>query len=89
MFKDRIRNGYAQFSPGFRRLADFILNHTLEAALLTATELATTHPPNPGPAAVRASARPCSTMLASARSSPSIGPNSWPASGFEFRTLSA
>lgn len=40
MFKDRIRNGYAQFSPGFRRLADFILNHTLEAALLTATELA-------------------------------------------------
>jgi len=40
MFQERIREYYESLTPGFRRLADFILNSTLEAAFLTATELA-------------------------------------------------
>ncbi len=40
MFRDRIRDSYERLSPGFRRLADFIVNNTLDAAFLTATELA-------------------------------------------------
>ncbi|MBN1921995.1 MAG: MurR/RpiR family transcriptional regulator [Anaerolineae bacterium] len=40
MFRDRIRDGYERLSPGYRKLADFIVNYTLDAAFLTATELA-------------------------------------------------
>lgn len=39
MFRERIRDNYEHLSPGFRRLADFIVDHTLDAAFLTATEL--------------------------------------------------
>jgi len=39
MFHDRIRANYEGLTPGFRKLADFIMNHTLDAAFLTATEL--------------------------------------------------
>jgi DNA-binding MurR/RpiR family transcriptional regulator len=40
MFQDRIREYYDNLTPGFRRLADFLLNYTLDAAFLTASELA-------------------------------------------------
>jgi DNA-binding MurR/RpiR family transcriptional regulator len=40
MFQDRIREYYDDLTPGFRRLADFLLNNTLDAAFLTASELA-------------------------------------------------
>lgn len=40
MFQDRIRECYDDLTPGFRRLADFIINSTLDAAFLTASELA-------------------------------------------------
>lgn len=40
MFQDRIREHYDGLTPGFRRLADFIVNNTLEAGFLTAGELA-------------------------------------------------
>ncbi len=40
MFQERIQEHYEQLTPGFRRLADFIMNHTLDVAFLTATELA-------------------------------------------------
>lgn len=40
MFRDRIRDSYERLSPGYRKLADFIVNYTLDAAFLTATELA-------------------------------------------------
>jgi len=40
MFRERIRDSYERLSPGHRRLADFIINGTLDAAFLTATELA-------------------------------------------------
>jgi len=40
MFRERIRDSYERLSPGHRRLADFIVNCTLDAAFLTATELA-------------------------------------------------
>ncbi len=40
MFQERIREHYEHLSPGFRRLADFIMTSTLDAAFLTATELA-------------------------------------------------
>ncbi len=40
MFQTRIREAYNSLTPGFRRLADFIVNNTLEAAFLTAVELA-------------------------------------------------
>jgi len=39
MFQDRIRENYESLTPGFRKLADFIMNSTLDAAFLTATEL--------------------------------------------------
>ncbi len=40
MFQDRIRKHYDGLTPGFRRLADFIINNTLVAGFLTAGELA-------------------------------------------------
>lgn len=40
MFRERIRANYDTLSPSFRRLADFILNQSLDVALMTATELA-------------------------------------------------
>ncbi len=39
MFKDRIRENYDELTPGFRKLADFIMDSTLDVAFLTATEL--------------------------------------------------
>jgi len=39
MFQDRIRENYDGLTPGFRRLADFLMTNTLDAAFLTATEL--------------------------------------------------
>jgi DNA-binding MurR/RpiR family transcriptional regulator len=39
MFQDRIRANYEELTPGFRKLADFIMNSTLDVAFLTATEL--------------------------------------------------
>ncbi len=39
MFRERIAEHYDNLTPGFRRLADFILNQTLDVAFLTATEL--------------------------------------------------
>jgi DNA-binding MurR/RpiR family transcriptional regulator len=39
MFQDRIRANYDRLTPGFRKLADFIMNSTLDVAFLTATEL--------------------------------------------------
>ncbi len=40
MFKDRIQGKYESLSARFRVIADFILEHTLEASFMTATELA-------------------------------------------------
>jgi DNA-binding MurR/RpiR family transcriptional regulator len=40
MFRDRIKANYNALSPSFRRLADFVLNQSLDVALMTATELA-------------------------------------------------
>ena len=40
MFQNRIRERYDQLAPGFRRLADFIMNNTLDTAFLTVTEVA-------------------------------------------------
>lgn len=40
MFKDRIKAKYEDMSPSFRRLADFVLHQQLDAAFMTATELA-------------------------------------------------
>ncbi|MCU0521551.1 MAG: MurR/RpiR family transcriptional regulator [Anaerolineae bacterium] len=40
MFRERIREYYDALTPGFRKLADFIMLHTLDAAFLTASELA-------------------------------------------------
>ena len=39
MFQERIRENYEALTPGFRKLADFIMNSTLDVAFLTATEL--------------------------------------------------
>ena len=39
MFKERIRENYDELTPGFRKLADFIMDSTLDVAFLTATEL--------------------------------------------------
>jgi DNA-binding MurR/RpiR family transcriptional regulator len=39
MFKDRIRENYDNLTPGFRKLADYIMDNTLDSAFLTATEL--------------------------------------------------
>lgn len=40
MFQKRIREHYENLTPGFRKLADFIMNNTLDAAFLTAIEMA-------------------------------------------------
>ncbi len=40
MFKTRIQEKYGSLSARFRIIADYILEHTLEASFLTATELA-------------------------------------------------
>lgn len=40
MFHERIQEYYDTLTPGYRKLADFIVNNTLDAAFLTATELA-------------------------------------------------
>lgn len=40
LFKERIRESYDRLTPGFRKLADFIMNNTLDVAFFTATELA-------------------------------------------------
>ncbi len=39
-YEDRIRETMPQLSPGFKRLADFLLNSYTESAFLTATEMA-------------------------------------------------
>lgn len=39
MFQDKIRANYDSLTTGFRKLADFIMNSTLDVAFLTATEL--------------------------------------------------
>ena len=39
MFHDQISKHYESLTPSFRKVADFILNHTLDAAFMTATEL--------------------------------------------------
>lgn len=39
MFQDQIREYYETLTPGFRKLADFIMTHTLDAAFLTVTEI--------------------------------------------------
>ncbi|PKO23599.1 MAG: hypothetical protein CVU38_03165 [Chloroflexi bacterium HGW-Chloroflexi-1] len=36
MYKERIRETYERLSPGYRRVADFLLNHYQEAAFMTA-----------------------------------------------------
>ncbi len=40
MYRNRIRNLYEQFSPGYRRIADYLLNHYQDAAFMTAAEIA-------------------------------------------------
>jgi DNA-binding MurR/RpiR family transcriptional regulator len=40
MFRERIQDKYDQLTPSFRKLADFILQRQLDAAFMTATELA-------------------------------------------------
>ncbi len=40
MFREGIRALYSQFSPGYRRIADYLLNHYQDAAFMTAAEIA-------------------------------------------------
>jgi DNA-binding MurR/RpiR family transcriptional regulator len=40
MFRDRIREKYDELTPSFRKLAEFMLQNQLDAAFMTATELA-------------------------------------------------
>jgi DNA-binding MurR/RpiR family transcriptional regulator len=40
MFKDRIRENYDDLTPGFRKLADFIMDNSFDVAFMTATKLA-------------------------------------------------
>jgi DNA-binding MurR/RpiR family transcriptional regulator len=40
MFKDRIRENYNDLTPGFRKLADFIMDNSFDVAFMTATKLA-------------------------------------------------
>ena len=40
MFRDRIQAKYNELTPSFRKLADFILQEPLDAAFMTATEMA-------------------------------------------------
>lgn len=39
MYRESIRNSYDQFAPGYRRIADYLLNHYQDAAFMTAAEL--------------------------------------------------
>ena len=36
MYQERIRTLYDQFSPGYRRIADYVLEHYQDAAFMTA-----------------------------------------------------
>jgi len=40
VFREGIRALYGQFSPGYRRIADYLLNHYQDAAFMTAAEIA-------------------------------------------------
>ncbi|HIC94932.1 MAG TPA: MurR/RpiR family transcriptional regulator [Anaerolineae bacterium] len=40
MFRERIQAQYSELTPSFRKLADFILQQQLDAAFMTATEMA-------------------------------------------------
>lgn len=40
MFKNRIQENYKRLTPGFRKLADYLLQNTFNASFLTADELA-------------------------------------------------
>ncbi|MFP4344758.1 MAG: MurR/RpiR family transcriptional regulator [Anaerolineales bacterium] len=40
MFQERIRDHYASLTPGYRKLADFIMSRTLDAAFFTESDLA-------------------------------------------------
>lgn len=40
MYQERIRASYNQFSPGYRRVADYVLEHYQDAAFMTAAEIA-------------------------------------------------
>ncbi len=40
MFRERIQAKYSELTPSFRKLADFILQRQLDAAFMTATEMA-------------------------------------------------
>lgn len=42
MFRERIQQAYDSLTPSFKRLGEFILNHELDVAFMTATELAQT-----------------------------------------------
>ena len=42
MYRDRIRTIYEHLSPGYRRIADFLLAHYQDAAFMTAAEVART-----------------------------------------------
>jgi DNA-binding MurR/RpiR family transcriptional regulator len=39
MYEQRVRDIYDQLSPGYRRVADFLLNHYREAAFMTAAQV--------------------------------------------------
>ncbi|HLF28292.1 MAG TPA: MurR/RpiR family transcriptional regulator [Anaerolineae bacterium] len=39
MFRERIKVAYADLSPSFQRLADYLMDHPYEAAFMTATQL--------------------------------------------------
>ncbi|MER3457710.1 MAG: hypothetical protein C4309_02860 [Chloroflexota bacterium] len=39
-FKETIRSNYGRLSPGYRRVADFLLDNYREVAFMTATQLA-------------------------------------------------
>lgn len=39
MYKNQIRSLYEQLSPGYRRIADYLLNHYQDAAFMTAAEI--------------------------------------------------
>lgn len=40
MFQDRIQERYEQLTPGYRKLADFVMDHTTKVAFMTTAELA-------------------------------------------------
>lgn len=42
MFRERIKEAYNNLSPSFQRLGDFLMDHTYEAAFMTATQLGRT-----------------------------------------------